>query len=209
MIRAWLRLLRPFRAVPLLWPVLICVGVLAALGDALAAERRVTPADGPLQALIDAAAPGDVLHLAPGEYAGGVRIAKPLALLGEPGAVIDGGGRGDVVRVTAPDVVLAHLTLRRSGHDTRNPSRISANPSPYSWCNSIINIGTRCDTSGTSSFKIEYRGYPATISDSFAPRSCIKLKIASMLAIPSYTNRNCGIMIAPVPSPATAICSGR
>lgn len=101
----------------LLLPLLICLGVLAAIGDALAAERRVTPADGALQTAIDVAAAGDVLRLAPGVYPGGVRIDRPLTLAGEPGAVIDGGGRGDVVRVTAPDVTLTALTLRNSGRE--------------------------------------------------------------------------------------------
>jgi len=102
--------------------VLVCAGVLLAIGDALAATatatgRRVSPADGPLQAAIDAAAPGEVLRLAPGVYAGGVKIDRPLTLAGEPGAVIDGGGQGDVVRVTAPDVTLSGLGLRNSGRE--------------------------------------------------------------------------------------------
>ncbi len=96
--------------------LLACV-LLLALGRADAAERRVTPADGPLQAAVDAAAAGDTLVLAAGEYRGGIRIAKPLRLRGEAGATIDGEGRGDVIRVTAPDVTLAGLTIRNSGHD--------------------------------------------------------------------------------------------
>lgn len=101
----------------LLLPLLICLGVLAAIGDALAAERRVTPADGALQTAIDVAAAGDVLRLAPGVYPGGVRIDRPLTLAGEPGAILDGGGHGDVVRVTAPDVTLTGLALRNSGRE--------------------------------------------------------------------------------------------
>jgi nitrous oxidase accessory protein len=68
-----------------------------------------------LQALVDAAAPGAIIDLAPGTYAGAVEISKPLTLRGGGRAVIDGGGHGTVVRVTAPGVTLEGLTVRGSG----------------------------------------------------------------------------------------------
>jgi len=52
-----------------------------------------------LQAVVDAAEPGSVIVLQPGIYRGPVRIWKPLTIIGISGAVVDGGGVGDVVLV--------------------------------------------------------------------------------------------------------------
>lgn len=76
---------------------------------------RIAPGDGPLQTHIDAAASGSELTLAPGVYTGSIQIDKPLTLRGEPGAILDGEGSGDVIRVRAPDVRIEGLTLRNSG----------------------------------------------------------------------------------------------
>lgn len=78
-------------------------------------DQRVTPDSESLQARIDAAAPGSELLLAEGVYRGGIVIDKPLTLRGEPGAILDAEGEGDVIRVTSPDVRLEGLTLRNSG----------------------------------------------------------------------------------------------
>ncbi|MGL6251917.1 MAG: nitrous oxide reductase family maturation protein NosD, partial [Billgrantia desiderata] len=61
-------------------------------------ELRIAPGDGPLQLHIDAAAPGSELILAEGLYSGSILIDKPLTLRGEPGAILDGEGNGDVIR---------------------------------------------------------------------------------------------------------------
>ena len=92
--------------------VLVLFGLLMAIRDAVSAGPAAT-----LQDRITAAEPGAVLTLAAGAYPGNIVIDKPLALIGQPGAIIDGGGRGDTVRVRAPDVTLRGLPLRRSGHD--------------------------------------------------------------------------------------------
>jgi nitrous oxidase accessory protein len=95
---------------------LAAAALAAAAGAACAAERRVAPGEA-LQPLVDAAAAGDVLRLAPGRHAGPVRIARPLALVGEPGAVLAGPGRGTVVEVDAPDVRIEGLEITGSGRD--------------------------------------------------------------------------------------------
>jgi nitrous oxidase accessory protein len=79
--------------------------------------RPVSPDEGPLQAIIDAAEPGAELVLAPGVYRGGLVISQPLTLRGQPGAVIDALGSGDVIRVKSADVRIQGLTLRNSGFD--------------------------------------------------------------------------------------------
>ena len=68
-----------------------------------------------LQAQIDAAAPGSTIVVPPGVHAGSVVVNKPLVLLGEPGAVIQGPGKGKVVHISADRVTLRGLTIRGSG----------------------------------------------------------------------------------------------
>jgi nitrous oxidase accessory protein len=94
-------------------PLLLITALAARLAPAAVVAGRPAAT---LQARIDAAPPGGEVLVA-GVHRGGVVIRKPLRLVGAPGAVIDGEGRGTVVRVTAPGVVLSRLTLRRSGAD--------------------------------------------------------------------------------------------
>ncbi|WP_262480396.1 nitrous oxide reductase family maturation protein NosD, partial [Achromobacter xylosoxidans] len=70
-----------------------------------------------LAAAIASAAAGDLLRLAPGSYAGGIVIDKPLTLEGPPdrSAIIAGTRQGRTVWVTAADVSLRNLTVTRSG----------------------------------------------------------------------------------------------
>ncbi|WP_259783041.1 nitrous oxide reductase family maturation protein NosD [Aestuariispira ectoiniformans] len=83
---------------------------------AVAAERNLSAGES-LQAAIDTAAAGDVLHLAKGVHHGPVTIDKPLALVGEPGAVLVGNDHGSVITITSPDARVAGLTIRGSGLD--------------------------------------------------------------------------------------------
>lgn len=87
-----------------------------AVSTAGAATIRVAAGNN-LQQAIDKAASGDVLNLAGGTYTGPVRIDKPLTLIGpeDRSAVIDGGGNGRSIWITAPDVTIRHLTVRGSG----------------------------------------------------------------------------------------------
>jgi len=84
---------------------------------AAAATVPVPAEDGCLQAAVAAAAPGDVLDLAPGFHKGALVVDKALTLKGEPGAVLEGEGRGSVILVRAPDIVIEGLTIRNSGID--------------------------------------------------------------------------------------------
>ncbi len=91
--------------------------VAAGLSGFASAETLTAVPDQPLQALLDRAHDGDVVELAPGEYNGSIRIDRPLVLTGRPGAVLDGGGAGNVITVTAPDVAVRGVTVRGSGRD--------------------------------------------------------------------------------------------
>jgi len=69
----------------------------------------------PVMTALAAAAPGDVLHLAPGEHRGPVLVDKPLTLEGEPGAVVVGDGAASTITLEAPDSAVRGLTIRGSG----------------------------------------------------------------------------------------------
>ena len=80
------------------------------------AEHRVEPGQS-LQPVVDSAQPGDTIRLAAGRHAGPVRIDRTLALVGEPGAVLVGTGRGSVVTVAGDDVRIEGLEITGSGRD--------------------------------------------------------------------------------------------
>jgi nitrous oxidase accessory protein len=69
-----------------------------------------------LPAALAAAQPGDTIVIPPGIYAGPLVVdVAGLTLEGQEGAIIDGGGLGDVFTVNAPDVTVRGLTIRNSG----------------------------------------------------------------------------------------------
>ena len=73
------------------------------------------PQPSPLAARIAAAAPGAVLTVAGGVHHGDITIDKPLTLIGESGAILDGDGKGNVIRIAASHVTVRNLTIRNSG----------------------------------------------------------------------------------------------
>lgn len=84
--------------------------IAAALGFAVAAEAR-TIALAPGQPW-PALEPGDEMVLRPGTHAGPWTLDVPgVRVRAEPGAVIDGGGLGTVLTVTAPGVRLTDLEI--------------------------------------------------------------------------------------------------
>ncbi|MDH1303640.1 MULTISPECIES: nitrous oxide reductase family maturation protein NosD [unclassified Achromobacter] len=95
---------------------LLAAAGLALPGAAPAATLEIA-AGADLAAAIASAAAGDLLRLAPGSYAGGIVIDKPLTLEGPPdrSAIIAGTRQGRTVWVTAADVSLRNLTVTRSG----------------------------------------------------------------------------------------------
>ncbi len=78
-----------------------------------AAMASASPID--LQGRIDRAEPGSTLNVPPGLYRAPIRIRKPLTLIAEGLVVIDGGGEGNLVEITAPDVTLRGFHLRNNG----------------------------------------------------------------------------------------------
>jgi len=125
-------------------PVLLLLGVLAAIGAcALVAGAKAGAEDvhGPAplaadQGPVDRRAPPDAFFAddenalavalgdprGPGEiwlrgrtYPGDFVVARPVALHGEPGAVLEGTGTGTVLAVSADDAWIDNLTVRHSG----------------------------------------------------------------------------------------------
>lgn len=68
-----------------------------------------------LQDLISSAPPGAILRVPPGAYHGPIVIDKPLTLVGDGHAIIDGQGRGTVVHILAPDVTIKGFVITNSG----------------------------------------------------------------------------------------------
>jgi len=93
---------------------------LAWAGAASAAAIPVRPGSDSLRQAVVKAAPGDELYLTPGQYAGPILLDKPLTLDGTAGAVIDGGGSGSVITITASMVTVRGLTIRHSGPKGEN-----------------------------------------------------------------------------------------
>ena len=84
-----------------------------------AAEWTATP-DEPLQALIERSAAGDHVRLPAGRYSGPLRVDHTLRLSGEPGAVIDGGGKGNAIELSAPNSVIEGLAIENWGDNLTN-----------------------------------------------------------------------------------------
>ena len=80
-------------------------------------EITLHPGDD-LQATLDAAQPGDHITLAPGVWQGNYTINTPITLSGSQNGdtILDGGGKGKVLHLKAPDSTIEHLTVRRSGN---------------------------------------------------------------------------------------------
>ena len=83
----------------------------------LVAAVLIVSASGPYHSIGDAMAaaqPGDTI-VAQGGIHPAVVIDKSITLRGESGAVLDGGGIGDVVRIDAPDVTVEGFVIQNSG----------------------------------------------------------------------------------------------
>jgi nitrous oxidase accessory protein len=97
-------------------PMLLALALTSAATDP-PRVRAVGPGTGhaTIAAAVAAAAPYDTVRVRAGRYRERLVLDKPIVLVGEPGAVIDGGRAGTVVTITADDVTVNGLTLRSSG----------------------------------------------------------------------------------------------
>jgi len=79
-----------------------------------AAEWVVHPTD-PLQVVLERAAPGDTVRVVGGVHHGNFVVNKPLMLIGEQNATLDGARQGSVITLNAPKTVLRGFVIRNSG----------------------------------------------------------------------------------------------
>jgi len=94
-------------------PFLLCgLSLTSPLG---AADLAVAP--GKLAEVLAEAGPGDTLRLLEGIHRGNFTIASRLRLIADPGAVIEGEGRGTVLVLEADGISLSGLIVRGSGDD--------------------------------------------------------------------------------------------
>lgn len=68
-----------------------------------------------LNALIASAQPGSTLVVPAGVYRGPVLVNKSIEMVAQAGAIIDAGGVGDAMRITAPDVIVRGFRVRNTG----------------------------------------------------------------------------------------------
>jgi nitrous oxidase accessory protein len=68
-----------------------------------------------LHGAIAAAPEGAEIVVPSGTYAGPIAIDKPLKLIASGKVILDGRGTGDVVRISAPDVLLRGFVIRNGG----------------------------------------------------------------------------------------------
>ena len=73
-----------------------------------------------IQNAIDAARNGDTIYVYGGTYVENLLVDKSVTLTGEDKelTIIDGGGVGDVILVSADDVMIHSFTIRNSGDDS-------------------------------------------------------------------------------------------
>ena len=88
----------------------------AAHGAAAAATLSVAPGQS-IQAAIDRAAPGDIVEVQRARYMENLRIEKTLTLRGIERPMVNGGGKGNTISVTAPDVTIEGMVVANSGDD--------------------------------------------------------------------------------------------
>lgn len=77
----------------------------------LAAQER------DIQAVLDRLPPGATLRIPAGRHIVHLHIRKPVTLTGDAGAILDGEGHGDVIRISAPNVTIRGLTIVNSGRN--------------------------------------------------------------------------------------------
>ncbi|WP_109314779.1 nitrous oxide reductase family maturation protein NosD [Pseudovibrio ascidiaceicola] len=100
----------------LFWQTLLGATALVGVSITAHAAEYIVPAQpDALARALEKAQDGDVLRLSAGIHQGPITIDRSLVLKGEPGAELKGNGKGSVITVEAPDVVVDGLVITGSG----------------------------------------------------------------------------------------------
>jgi nitrous oxidase accessory protein len=93
-------------------------------------------------AALAAAQSGDTIEVRGGTYPGGLVVDKPVRLLGQAGATLDGQGQGTVLQVTASGALIRGFIIRNSGDnlDHEDAGVILAAPETTLEANQIENV---------------------------------------------------------------------
>jgi len=123
--------------------IVVLAGLLQSTPAAASASHLLVCPDCPwsdLAAAIAAAPAGATIRVRGGHYAGPVVIDRPLTLLGEDWPVIDGGGTGTVVHITAPDVRFQGFVVQGSGtsHDREDSGILVRAPRAQIVSNQVL-----------------------------------------------------------------------
>ena len=95
----------------------LALPALIGAGSASATDIRVEARPGAIHEALHQAQKGDVLILEEGTHPGPVIIDRSIILTGEKGAVIDGLGIENTLKIVAPDVTVRNLKIINSGED--------------------------------------------------------------------------------------------
>ena len=105
------------------------VAIVCVCGAAQGATITLGPG-GSIQGAIDAASPGDVIEVQSGTYHENVNVDKPIILFGvDTGGgkpVVDAGGRGSAISLSASGSVLEGFVVTNSGKDINAGIRITS-----------------------------------------------------------------------------------
>lgn len=114
-----MRRLATFAVLAVVITIAAAVSILSGSGSSGEPEgsprRGMTMPAAHLQSMIDATPNGSTLEVPAATYVGHLRIDHPLTLVARGTVVLDGGWLGSVLRITAPDVTVQDVTIRRSG----------------------------------------------------------------------------------------------
>lgn len=99
----------------------IPVTILFLLSSLLSTGRTISIKPGLLKKTITASASGDTLLLQAGIYKeGNILLTKSLTLIGEPGAILDGENKYEILTISGTHITIKNLSFQNAGYSALN-----------------------------------------------------------------------------------------